>query len=165
MLFRSAAAERELFEETKLEVQTLTLLSQKLIGEMMRCIYLGYLPDLQTAPIQLNHHETMEYKIITYAEWIEYLKTSRFDLDRAKAYSKELYDAIKEKTGKTTETYKPPAPKTYEKVENFGCRISSASHAEQAELYPDESDLLLMQESDCDNELFTIQDNEEWEGN
>lgn len=121
----AAAAVRELLEETSLKVQTLTLLSQTLIGEMMRYVYLGYLPDLQTATILLNPHETIEYSIITYAEWIEYLETNRFDLVRAKAYTKEFYAALKEKIGEPKEKPQKPAPQRYERVHNFGMDIPS----------------------------------------
>lgn len=117
------AAVRELREETGLRLKTLTLLSQKLIGEMMRHIYLGYLPDLQTATIQLNPYETVDYKIITYPQWIEYMRMGYFDLSRTIAYSQELYDTVMEKIGIAMDQQQSVTQRVYARCLDFGAHI------------------------------------------
>lgn len=115
-----AAALRELREETGLRPTKLRAFHKARVPGMLRIAYFAYVPNLQTAVVQLQEGETMDYRILTVAQWQEVLAAGIFSNSRMKNYSELFYQAIEENVGMVAETTPEPKRKRTIRRVKFG---------------------------------------------
>lgn len=94
------AAKRELFEETGLQAASVQKLGQFNQPRIQRIVYLGYVPNLETAQVTLQKDETIGYAVITFEEWIRLLGQERFETSKLRYYSKQMLVKLEEAVGK-----------------------------------------------------------------
>lgn len=111
----TAAAARELYEETGLRAENLVKLQRKKIygdgkegSGMIRLTYLAIIPDLLNATVTLQEGETIGYRIITFQEWVQMLLEGSFEKARSENYGQALLDYIRDNIGTSeVESVKP----------------------------------------------------------
>lgn len=114
------AALRELREETGLRPTKLRVFHKARVPGMIRIAYFAYVPDLQTATIRLQAGETMDYRIVTVAQWQEVMATGMFSRSRMQNYSELFFQAIEENVGMVVETAPEPKRKQTIRCVKFG---------------------------------------------
>lgn len=88
------AARRELREETGLKAVKLQKVGAPVIPGLKRHIYIAHIPDLLTAEITLQEGETIDYRIVTYEEWLDLADQNQCDTSRLAMYSNTIHRSI-----------------------------------------------------------------------
>lgn len=132
------AARRELFEETGLKVKALTKIDAVMAPGIKRYIYLAHIPDLTTAQVVLQEEETVEYRIITYHQWIGMMTERSFDERRVRLYNEKVLSTLEKLVGLPAESEEAPAAPELKQISYMpGTRAGTSGDAiTQEELIP-----------------------------
>lgn len=134
-----AAAKRELFEETGLKATRLHKVGEGRIIGMRRFVYVAEIPNLLTTEVTLQEEETIDYRFVSYGEWLDLLGKNIFDAERGVFYTAALYERVKKLVGVSEEKAKPAEtePLTLRPAEKL---VGSRRGTSGRDMYPPEID-------------------------
>ena len=108
----SAAALRELREETGLSPYKLQRLGTSRIPGLIRYAFLAFVEDLPNAKVTLQAEETIGYQVTTFDGWLECMNEGLYAQSRSATYNDAFLAAVRKAVGEAEE---PPAPQTPKK--------------------------------------------------
>lgn len=107
----SAAALRELREETGLSPYKLQRLGTSRVPGLIRYAFLAYVEDLPNAKVTLQEEETIGYQITTFDGWLECMNRGLYAESRSATYNDAFLAAVRKAVGEAEDAPAPQAPK------------------------------------------------------